>query len=67
MLQRERERESHQSCEILGGVAIGHFSDWAWGSRQEIRNATKLRVYFGYWAEEGDQATKLRSDLEVLS
>jgi hypothetical protein len=27
MLQRERERESHQSCEILGGVAIGHFSD----------------------------------------
>ena len=30
-------RESHQPCEILGGVAIGHFSDWAWGNRWEIK------------------------------
>ena len=26
-----RGRESHQTCEISGRVAIGHFSDWAWG------------------------------------
>jgi hypothetical protein len=30
-----RERESHQPCEISGGMAIGFFS------RREIRNSTK--------------------------
>ena len=40
-------KESHQPCEILSGVAIGHFPDWAWGSRWEIRNATKLRADLG--------------------
>ena len=40
-------RESHQPCEISGGVAIGYFSDWAWGSRQEIRNRTELRANLG--------------------
>ena len=40
-------RESHQPCEILGRVAIGLFPEWAWGSRQEIRKATKLRADLG--------------------
>jgi hypothetical protein len=40
-------RESHQSCEISGRVAIGCIPDWAWGSRQEVRNATKLRADLG--------------------
>ena len=31
-------RERYQLCEISGGVAIGHFPDWAWGSRQEMGN-----------------------------
>ena len=44
MLWRERERESHQPCEISGGVTIGCFLDWAWGSRWEIRNTTKVRA-----------------------
>jgi hypothetical protein len=35
MLWRKRE-----PCEILGGVA--------WGSRQEIRNVTKMRADLGY-------------------
>jgi hypothetical protein len=32
MLQREKE----PPCEISGGVATGHFLNWAWGSKQEI-------------------------------
>ena len=50
--RRERKRRSTvlgrgrepPGCEILGGVAIGYFLSWAWGSRREIRNATKLRA-----------------------
>ena len=42
-----RGRESHQSWEISGGVAIGCFPSWAWGSRQDIRNITKLRADLG--------------------
>ena len=36
--------EAERACEISGGVAIGRFPDWAWGSRRKIRNATKLRA-----------------------
>ena len=32
-------KESHQPCEICGGVASGHFPDWAWDSSWEIRKA----------------------------
>jgi len=39
-----RGRESHEPCEISGGVATGHFPSWAWGSRWEIRDTTKLRA-----------------------
>jgi hypothetical protein len=42
-----RGRESHQPCEISGGVVIGCFPNWAWGSRWEIRNTTKLRADLG--------------------
>jgi hypothetical protein len=44
MLGREKE---HQPSEISGGVAIGCFPSWAWGSRQDIRNITKLRADLG--------------------
>jgi hypothetical protein len=38
------EKKSHQSCKISGEVGIGHFPDWASGSRREVRNIAKLKV-----------------------
>lgn len=46
-----RGRESLQPSETSGGVAIGHFPDWAWGSRWTIRNTAKLSADLG--AEPG--------------
>ena len=63
-----RGRESHQPCEISGGVAIGCFPNWAWGSRREIRNATKLREDLGCWARiKVTEQLNWGADLEVLS
>jgi hypothetical protein len=46
---------------ISGGDLIVIFLNWAWGSRQKIRNVTKLRTNLGC----GDKGMLSKGGLEV--
>lgn len=53
------ERKGDQSCEILGGLDMGHFPRW------ELRNATKAEGSNGLVNKEKvPEQLKLRADLE---
>jgi hypothetical protein len=48
-------------------VVIGCFPNWAWGSRWEIRNTTKLRADLGCWTGSEEKVMIAKEGLEEPS